>query len=471
MRALSASRDDKYRELKDYVVASTGLAYYETRDDDFEERIDRRLRSLGLTNYGTYLTLLHDGVLGQSELDHLIAELTIGETFFFRDERQFDVLRGLIMPDLLRRNRPRKTMRIWSAGCASGAEAYSLSVVLQDEFRAQTAGWDISILGTDVNRRLLTQAQSGCYEKWALRSTPDEVRERCFVADGNHWRIADRYKQGVGFQYHNLVKHQTPSWLNGLFSFDLILCRNVMIYFDRPTAAAVVHRLHDCLVPQAWLVVGHADHDPNTFRKFEAVSQNGVSVYRKPGGPDVAGSALPDASAQAFAGNPVLAAAGTQNGGGTQEVDPPPALPAADPATSSGGRPPERFLGEVRSLADAGAWAKAEALCSGLIEEGPLDPIPHFYLALILEQLGRFGEAEKSLRRSVYLDRKFVLAHYHLGLLLVRGGQQRAARQCFANALTLLAGLHETYVFDHGDGICAADLRDLTEMNLEGLSA
>jgi chemotaxis protein methyltransferase CheR len=141
----------------------------------------------------------------------------------------------------------------------------------------------------------------------------------------------------------------------------------------------------------------------------------------------------------------------------------------ANLVTPSGADRPERFLGQVRTLADAGAWAEAETLCSGLIEKGPLDPLPHFYQALILEQLGRLDEAERSLRRSVYLDRKFVLAHYHLGLLLLRGGQQRAARQCFENALTLLAGLQDAYVFDHGDGICAAALRDLAEMNLESL--
>jgi chemotaxis protein methyltransferase CheR len=101
VNAVSTPSDTTYRELKEHVVASTGLAYYETRDADFRERIDRRLRLLGIASYRTYLKLLHDNVLGQAELDHLITELTIGETFFFRDQNQFNALHHLILPDLL----------------------------------------------------------------------------------------------------------------------------------------------------------------------------------------------------------------------------------------------------------------------------------------------------------------------------------------------------------------------------------
>lgn len=469
MKAASVSRDTKYAELKAYVIESTGLAYYERHDKDFADRIDRRLHLLGIDNHRTYLTLLHDNVLGQAELDHLITELTIGETFFFRDEQQFSVLRQLILPELLHRNQQQKTLRVWSAGCSSGAEAYSLSIVLRHELRVQTEGWDISIVGTDVNRRSLTQAQEGLYEEWALRSTPADIRERCFSREGNHWRIADRYRQGVRFQYHNLVKNQAPSWMNSLFAFDLIFCRNVMIYFDRPTAITVVQGLRDCLTPGSWLVVGHADHDPGTFRSFDLVSRNGISVYRKPG--EVAAESF-HASAmtltapvqeQHYPEEIFSAAAGVSLLALSEIVEPPP--PPQEDANSA-----PLSLTDVRALADAGCWAEAEVLCAALIEKGPLDPAPHLYQALIFEQMDRLHEAERALRRAVYLNRKFVLAHYHLGLLLRRDSTQaQAARQCFENVLTLLAGFPETHRFEHGDGICAADLLNLTEMNLEGL--
>jgi chemotaxis protein methyltransferase CheR len=303
------------------------------------------------------------------------------------------------------------------------------------------------------------------------------MRERCFHAEGGRWRIADRYRLGVGFQYHNLVKHHEPSWWSGLGLFDLILCRNVMIYFDRPTAARVVEGLHESLRPGAWLIVGHADHDPDTFRGFDVVSQDGVSIYRKRGGPAAVGPILPKAAEGALMQLPAER--------GLEGCPPPGEAPlaAADPgcfravsgASISEPVMPDRadssqqMLGDVRALADAGASIQAETLCSALIEKSPLDPAPHFYQALILEQLGRCDEAERSLRRVLYLDRRFVLAHYHLGLLLQRSGRPPAARQYFENALDLLAGLHDGHVFEHGDSIRAADLRVLAEMNLEGL--
>jgi chemotaxis protein methyltransferase CheR len=349
-------------------------------------------------------------------------------------------------------------LRIWSAGCASGAEAHSLSIVLRDEFREQTAGWDVSILGTDVNRRLLEQARAGRYENWALRTTPDDIRARCFDAEGSRWRIADRYRRGVGFQYHNRVKHQTPAWLNGLIAFDLVLCRNVMIYFDRSTAAQVVDRLHESMLPGAWLVVGHADHDPNSFRRFDVVSQDGVTIYRKPGEPGATRSVLAAASAPEEAKWESPAESGVDRRQHFAEPAPP---GLADEA--------QQMLGEVRALADQGASVEAETLCAALIEKSPLDPLPHFYQALILEQLGRSDEAERSLRRTLYLDRRLVLAHYHLGLLLQRGGRYPAARQYFENTLALLAVSEDGHAFEHGDGIRVAELRALAEMNLEDL--
>lgn len=470
MKALSSSRDTTYRELKEYVVESTGLAYYQTRDEEFKERIDRRLRLLGITNDRTYLTLLRDSAIGDAEMDHLIAELTIGETFFFRDENQFNAIRRKILPDLLQKNASRKSLRVWSAGCASGAEAYSLSILLRDEFRERISDWEISIRGTDVNRRVLEQARTGLYEKWALRSTSDDMRERCFEAEGERWRVADRYRVGVGFQYHNLVKREAAAGLNGLCAFDLVLCRNVMIYFDRPTAARVVERLHASLLPGAWLVVGHADHDPSMFREFDVVSLDGVSIYRKRSGATATVSAVPQAAQGALLAGPAplgdaLPEAAPDLGGLTFEAG----VSVSEQAAATGVDSSQQTLGDVRALADRGASVQAETLCSSLIENSPLEPLPHFYLALILEQLGRCDEAESSLRRSLYLDRRFVLAHYHLGLLLQRGGRRQAARQHFENTLALLAGFDGGFVFEHGDGMRAADLRELTELNLEGL--
>jgi chemotaxis protein methyltransferase CheR len=292
---------------------------------------------------------------------------------------------------------------------------------------------------------------------------PREVRERLFRQDQGKWLIHERYRGGVAFQYHNLVKDVAPSLLNNLFAFDLILCRNVMIYFDRTTVAAVVDRLWDCVVDRGWLVVGHADIDPQAFRAFQTLSESGVTVYRKAGTPAAEPAATPGA-----AGSWAVESDGPgPETGKTAPVELPSlAKPDPRPAAPSDRRTTE----DLRALADQGAWAEAANYCSLLLESAPLDPVTHFYNALILEHMGRLAEAEKSLRRSIYLERRFVLGHYHLGLLLQRNREaSSAARRCFDNVLALLESIEDDFQFGHGDGITAAGLRELTEMHLEVL--
>src|SRR5205085_3181688 len=118
------------------------------------------------------------------------------------------------------------------------------------------------------NREFLARAREGRFEEWAFRSTPAELRRDCFVRSGNTWLVAPRFREGVSFQYHNLVTHPFPSLLNNLFAFDLILCRNVTIYFSTDIVRRIVDHFHHCLVEGGWLLVGHAEPNTESFRAF-----------------------------------------------------------------------------------------------------------------------------------------------------------------------------------------------------------
>jgi len=246
--------DVYYRNLKNYLIESTGLAYYLDKDSELAEKIAKRLEALNMSGCSAYLALLRDGQAGEAELDELVADLTIGETYFFRHEEQFDALRRTILPDIIRRNAPRRQIRIWSAGCATGAEAYSISILLRREFAGQLAGWDVSIVGTDINRRFLAQAREGHFGDWALRGTGEEIKSTCFLQSARSWRIRDEYREGIALQYHNLVKHPYPSLLHNLAAFDLILCRNVMIYFSHEVIQDCINRFWNSLVDGGWLL-------------------------------------------------------------------------------------------------------------------------------------------------------------------------------------------------------------------------
>jgi chemotaxis protein methyltransferase CheR len=441
--------DPAYLSLKEYLVRSTGLAYYADKDADLARRVERRLSSTGVRDCASYLGLLQDPLRGRSELDELVAEITIGETYFFRHPEHFDALRDLVLPDIISRNRDSRSLRIWSAGCANGSEAYSLSILLKREMAHQTRGWNISILGTDINRRFLAIAMGGAFEEWSLRSTPDNLRRDCFSAEGKTWRIAPEYREWVSFQHHSLVEHSFPSLVNNLSAFDLLICRNVMIYFAPDLMQKIIRQFYDCLVPGAWLLVGPTEPNMTCFTAFRTVNAPGVTLYQKPEQPAANSGARTLTMAALPQPLPV-----TPNGGGSAKVR---AASEDDQVT----------LADVRSHADRGAWESAALCCERLLKKDKLDSRIYFYHALILEQMRKHADAEKSLRRAIYLDRQSVLAHYYLGLFLQSRGDSRQAARSFECALDLLRSHQDTDTFPDADGISAAEIKKLAGAHLE----
>ncbi|HLO75181.1 MAG TPA: protein-glutamate O-methyltransferase CheR, partial [Magnetospirillum sp.] len=255
--ALSAVvADPFFQRLKSLVIQNTGMAFYEDKDEDLARIVAARMGETGDTSCARYLDLISDQVRGREEMDALVAELTIGETYFFRHKEQFDALRDIILPEVLARNESVRRLRIWSAGCATGPEPYSVAILLKREFGARIAGWHVSIIGTDINQKFLARAREGRYDEWAFRATPDDVRRECFEPVGKQWVIKPEYKSGVTFQYHNLIKNRFPSLLDNLAGLDVIICRNVVIYFSRETVAGLVPCFHETLVDGGWLVMG-----------------------------------------------------------------------------------------------------------------------------------------------------------------------------------------------------------------------
>jgi len=447
--------DPSYGRLKRLVIEHTGLAYYADKDNDFAARISHRLSARGVRDCTSYLRLLDGGKPGTEEMDALIAELTIGETYFFRQSEHFDALRDTILPEMLERNRLTRRLRIWSAGCANGAEPYSIALVIREALGDSAASWNVRILGTDINRRYLAEAEAGRFSQWSFREEPERLRSRYFHREGKEWVIAPQAKTWLSFLHHNLVSDPIPP-AGEAPGFDLIFCRNVMIYFSQELIRATAARLYDALAEGGWLVVGHAEPNAENFRLFQAVMASGITLYRK---------------LEARQPQGVLAPAEPPR----LPPVPPRAIAAAQPAQKP--RPerprqpaPAPTVEEVRRLADRGEWRSAASRAQKLVEADSLNPAAHFMLALVLEHTGSTNQAVQSLRRAIYLDRAFVMAHYHLGLILERQRDAKRARRAFENVLELLGSRAGDEVLDHGDGISAADLSELAKMHLELLN-
>ncbi len=436
------SQDPCYSRLKEHLIAATGLAFYADRDERLTELISSRLSVLGLPDCLSYTNFLGGQEQGRAELDVLIARLTIGETYFFRDQAQFDAIRSIILPDILERNQSSKRLRIWSAGCATGAEPYSLAILLARDFADRIAGWQIDIDATDLNREYLAQAAAGKFRDWAFRSTSDEVKRECFSKEGLIWTIHPRYKQWISFHHLNLVDSEFPTpWRDGT-PFDLILCRNVMIYFTPEANRRLIGQLHKSLGDDGWLVVGATEHGLGGYQAFRSSDVTNARIYQKLPAPE----ALADLPR-------------TELGIEVPIHPDPVAGPVADQGRDD--------LEGLRQLADRGDWQGAAEYGQTLLRRDGLNPEIHFYQALIFENLGHAAEAQRWLRKAIYLDRNFALAHYQLGLALERDRQMPAAARSFGNVLKVLASAPDDAIVTAGSGVTATGLKKLARTHLE----
>ena len=228
--------DAGFPHLKSRIIERTGHFYYQDKDDLLWERVRKRLRATGLADSARYLNLLDDPISGPAEWSRLEAEITIGETFFFRYAEQFAALRETILPEIIERKSVARRLRIWSAGCATGAEPYSLAILVNEILGESLGSWRVTIVGTDINDSFLKAARQARFGKWALRSMPDQERNRYFVDAGKEqWQVRPEFRYLVRFERHNLLSLLDGSSPIEFADFDLILCRNVLIYFHPDT--------------------------------------------------------------------------------------------------------------------------------------------------------------------------------------------------------------------------------------------
>jgi chemotaxis protein methyltransferase CheR len=452
--------DECFPALRDHIISATGLVFYATRPESLARHIAERLSERGLEDCRSYLTLLQDECAGGDELDRLAELLTIGETFFFRHRELFDALREAVLPEIIGHNRTSRQLRIWSAGCANGAEVYSLAIVLRRDLGNLVQGWNVSIVGTDINRRFLAQAAAAEYEEWAFRGTAPELRRDCFRRRGRTWRIARRFREGVSFHYHNLASDPYPAPDRGLAGFDLILCRNVLIYFGPQFVESVISRLAGCLTANGWLAVGHAEHGACFRSAYETVHFPGAILYRKT--EPCAASSLPCSAVARKsllhdAHSPMARRLESASNGANGNR-----LPAAE-------KPGE--LQQIRALADEGRIDAALQVCQTLVARQPLDPAGYFYEGLLLDLAGHHERALRSLQKAIYLDRKFVLAHYYSGLIREKLGQVQEALVSFRNISPLIAGWPAMERLSNAGELVVADLQKLTRMHIQKLEA
>lgn len=485
-------------QLGERLTASMGVRFAADKLYELDRAMGAVARDLGSADPEQCARRLLSAPLRKVELEILASYLTVGETYLFRDPGSFAAVEERTLPGLIRTRRTEdRRLRIWSAGCCTGEEPYSLAIVL-DRLIPDLEDWNVTILATDINPRFLSRAKQGRYTEWSFRGVPEQVRARYFVPVGTRqFEIRPALKRRVTFAYLNLAEDCYPALSNGTNAMDLIFCRNVLMYFSPELVQRVVDNMHRCLVEGGNLIVGPVETSPVLFKAFSCLHENGVTIYRRKGAADVlAETSWPSAALSAVAPwSGDIDAAGAVNAAIATEFDDRHSHVVAPPPDSRSGEPQPGPLAEAQRLFGAGRYGEAverilaalpeadrdlqliELLARALANQGRLGEAAewckkaiagnklnagcHFLLAAIQQELGSYPEAVASLKHSLYLDPDLVIAHFALGNLARERGRSGESDKHFANALKLLQRYDAGAILPESDGLTAQRLAEI----------
>jgi chemotaxis protein methyltransferase CheR len=470
---------DRFRTA---IASRMGLRFDNTKRDFLGDVLWRRLNTLG-QNSDVYLANLEDRPPA-AEISALASELTVGETYFFRNGEQFRALAAVVLPERMRSRKFPGELRLLSAGCASGEEAYSIAIVARETIA--DPAWDVRVRGVDINPVALAKAAAARYSSWALRDTPISQQQKWFRPDGREMRLDETVRQAVRFEAGNLVKDDPDLWPAA--GYDVIFCRNVLMYFAPEQMRLAVERIARSLAPGGFLFLGHAETLHGVSDAFHLRHTHETFYYQRKEGNWPARSSAPAAAFDVVtepgrAPAPVDTAWVETIRSATERVaalvppmpdtdmdkrgiawNPAPVLDLlrqerfVDALTRLRGRPPEAepnpdmLLLEASLLAQTGQLAAAEAACQRLIAIDELNAGAHYLSALCREHAGDRDGAGEFDRIAAYLDPAFAMPRLHLGFLARHAGDLVTALRELGHALILLKREEASRILLFGGG-------------------
>jgi chemotaxis protein methyltransferase CheR len=273
--------------IRDLIYQVAGIFYTDNKLRLLSDRCGRRMNAIKVATCREYLAHLTPPATATVEITKLLNEITIGETCFFRNQPQLDALKGIVWPNIMaaRADHPVKRMRIWSAGCSTGEEPYTLAIMLLEEtYRGAMHGWSFEIRATDLNERSLAHANEGVYDEYSVRNVTPQLRQKYFRQEGDKWRVAPEPRRYVNFSRLNLSEELSMSSMRSL---DLIFCANVLIYFDLASKRKVIQHFYESLMPHGYFFLGHSESLYGVHDQFRLVHFPAATAYAKsppPGG-------------------------------------------------------------------------------------------------------------------------------------------------------------------------------------------
>ena len=456
--------------FQELLIEKSGLCFDEGRSQSLHLALWQRLQHRGYDSYREYYNLLKFHPEGHIEIRELLDLITIGETYFFRNKAQFDVLMKFVLPEIIQRkmHSQDKCLRVWSAGCSGGDEAYSIAIAIM-EVVPSYKDWSISVLGTDINRNGLARAKEAIYNKKSIGHLPEEYLGKYFSVRGATYILYASVRELVQFEYHNLVKD--PLIHEKMQNVDILFCRNVTIYFDDKTTKRVLQNFYNCLAEDGYLFLGHTETLWQITNRFERVEFPQTFIYRKGVGPIQEEAmkpfmALPDIPFEDLilpAAQPLPFESGQQElpypfgyaekpldiqekvesaykGAARclKEVKEQTPFSSTDHPVAQEGDPLCTDLAKATILANGAKYKEAAAILSKIIETDNLSIEAYYLLGVISYKSNDFKQAEAQFRKVIYVDSDSVLAYFNLGNMYLYQRKYGEAYREFKNAIQLL---------------------------------
>jgi chemotaxis protein methyltransferase CheR len=431
------------------------------RLDEAARVVDEMLASMRLIGIDDLVLALETSNLTDPLWQKFIQAITVGETYFLRDQAQCDALRMHILPQLIaeRQKTGLRRLRLWSAGCASGEEPYSLAMLLH-EVVPDIETWDITILGTDINLAFLERARRGLYRASSFRNeTPEYIQRRWFKRTPDGYQLDQAIRDMVVFLPMNLATSFCSPPENLTTNMDLIVCRNVTIYFDQATVRDIVGRLYQALNDRGILIVGHSELSTALYRQFTTRTYDRMMFYQKVTGSQDGHDASPVASRRTKSRRRSRPA-------GTPRPPARPDVKPSAPAEESQDQSLEAAWSQAKKAADREKWEEALECLAKVETKHTFRPEFHYLRGLVRMAADNADEALWAWRQALYCDPMFALAHYSLGELYAHRGETKLAERHWRQAQAAIANLDSQHLLLFSEEITVEMLRALLTYRL-----
>ena len=465
-----------------------GVHYSNARKNQLISDLPKITQSFGFASPEDCVNSLCAHQLSKSEIDRLVKYVTIGETYFFRDQLFFEELRQTILPPYInKRAKSDKRLRILSAGCSSGEEAYSVAMLLC-ELIPDIKDWNIVVVGIDINSKLIAKAREGKYTKWSFRQVPENIIVKYFDQENGVYTLHDSVRNLVSFVSLNVLTDSFPSILNNTTAFDLILCRNMIMYFKQSTIDLVIDKITKALLAGGYFFVTGSEIALVNHDRLQKVCTDGLYYFVKK---DITQSRLQRAdilvpkrkrrvNSASGLGKRIQAKGNKHIPVSTDDLSKDiqfyyengqyeKALAVVLEMKTEKENLFLTYSYEIRIRSSLGQIDEAISLCNEYIKVNRLNAEPYLLKALIAVEAGNRDDAVSLSDKVIYLEPDWFIGHYLRGNLLLNQLKYERAAKCFQSALKIIEYLPDDNFVSYTDGMTVLQMKELVVVKMNDI--